>query len=101
MTPAILLLFLVVYFTLLLGVAYVTSRKSADNATFFVANRSAKWYMVAFGMIGTSLSGVTFISVPRASSSIASSFPQFVLGTAICRFFFVLMLLTRSFSSVI
>src|SRR3546814_6873537 len=66
MTPAVLLIFLVVYFSLLLGVAYFTSRKSADNSTFFVANRSAKWYMVAFGMIGTALSGVTFISVPGA-----------------------------------
>ena len=83
MTPAILLLFLVVYFTLLLGVAYVTSRKSADNATFFVANRSAKWYMVAFGMIGTALSGVTFISVPGAVGNSDFGYFQFILGNAV------------------
>ncbi|MEC3880062.1 sodium:solute symporter [Parapedobacter sp. 10938] len=83
MTPAVLLLFLVVYFCLLLGVAYFTSRKSADNATFFVANRSAKWYMVAFGMIGTALSGVTFISVPGAVGNSDFGYFQFILGNAV------------------
>ncbi|MGV3761994.1 sodium:solute symporter [Parapedobacter sp.] len=83
MTPSVLLLFLVVYFSLLLGVAYFTSRKSADNATFFVANRSAKWYMVAFGMIGTALSGVTFISVPGAVGNSDFGYFQFILGNAV------------------
>ncbi len=83
MTPTVLLLFLVVYFTLLLGVAYFTSRKSADNSTFFVANRSAKWYMVAFGMIGTALSGVTFISVPGAVGNSDFGYFQFILGNAV------------------
>ncbi|MFC7524466.1 sodium:solute symporter [Parapedobacter sp. GCM10030251] len=83
MTPAILLLFLVVYFALLLTVAYLTSRKSSDNATFFVANRSAKWYMVAFGMIGTALSGVTFISVPGAVGNSDFGYFQFILGNAV------------------
>lgn len=83
MTPAVLLIFLVVYFSLLLGVAYFTSRKSADNATFFVANRSAKWYMVAFGMIGTALSGVTFISVPGAVGNSDFGYFQFILGNAV------------------
>ena len=66
MTPAILLSFLLGYFALLIGVAYFTSRNASDNATFFIANRNSKWYLVAFGMIGTALSGVTFISVPGA-----------------------------------
>ncbi|WP_257666792.1 sodium:solute symporter [Parapedobacter tibetensis] len=83
MTPTVLLLFLVVYFCILLGVAYYTSRKSADNSTFFVANRSAKWYMVAFGMIGTTLSGVTFISVPGAVGKSDFGYFQFVLGNAV------------------
>lgn len=83
MTPAVLLIFLVVYFSLLLGVAYLTSRKSADNATFFVANRNAKWYMVAFGMIGTALSGVTFISVPGAVGNSDFGYFQFILGNAV------------------
>lgn len=83
MTPSILLTFLIVYFTILLGVAYLTSRKSADNATFFVANRNAKWYMVAFGMIGTALSGVTFISVPGAVGGGQFAYFQFILGNAV------------------
>ncbi|MFC3200103.1 sodium:solute symporter [Parapedobacter deserti] len=83
MTPTVLLLFLIIYFVLLLGVAYFTSRKSADNATFFVANRNAKWYMVAFGMIGTALSGVTFISVPGAVGNSDFGYFQFILGNAV------------------
>lgn len=83
MTPGVLLLFLIVYFSVLLGVAYFTSRKSADNTAFFVANRSAKWYMVAFGMIGTALSGVTFISVPGAVGNTDFGYFQFILGNAV------------------
>lgn len=90
MSPIVLLSFLVVYFGILLGVAYFTSRKTADNATFFVANRNAKWYMVAFGMIGVALSGVTFISVPGDIGNAPPglepnnfSYFQFVLGNAI------------------
>ncbi|MFZ4263173.1 sodium:solute symporter [Sphingobacterium sp. HJSM2_6] len=91
MTPIILLTFLVVYFAILLGVSYFTSKGTADNSTFFVANRNSKWYMVAFGMIGTALSGVTFISVPGdvgntpAGLTDANNFSyfQFVIGNAI------------------
>ena len=91
MSPIILLTFLLVYFGLLLAVAYFTSRNSSDNSTFFVANRNSKWYMVAFGMIGTALSGVTFISVPGAVGATPHgalhpnnfSYFQFVIGNAI------------------
>lgn len=82
MTPAILLSFLLGYFALLIGVAYFTSRNSSDNASFFIANRSSKWYLVAFGMIGTALSGVTFISVPGAVGKSEFGYFQFVLGNA-------------------
>lgn len=83
MTPFMLLSFLIVYFGILLTVAHFTSRKTADNSTFFVANRNAKWYMVAFGMIGTALSGVTFISVPGAVGVSNFSYFQFVIGNGI------------------
>ncbi|MCY4778482.1 sodium:solute symporter [Sphingobacterium sp. UT-1RO-CII-1] len=83
MSPILLLLFLVVYFGILLGVSYFTTKKTADNATFFVANRDSKWYMVAFGMIGTALSGVTFISVPGAVGVSNFSYFQFVIGNAL------------------
>ena len=63
MNSTILLLFVVIYFIGLLVISYFTSRNS-DNQSFFNGNKKSKWWLVAFGMIGTSLSGVTFISVP-------------------------------------
>lgn len=83
MTPVILLSFLLGYFALLIGVAHFTSRNSNDNASFFIANRNSKWYLVAFGMIGTALSGVTFISVPGAVGNSQFDYFQFVLGNAV------------------
>ncbi len=63
MGPTVLLLIILAYFSLLLGIAFYTSRHS-NNESFFIGNRNSKWWLVAFGMIGTSLSGMTFISVP-------------------------------------
>jgi Na+/proline symporter len=85
MAPGILLSFIIGYFLVLLIISWLTSRKSSDNDTFFVANRNSKWYLVAFGMIGTALSGVTFISVPGkvgAPSGDQFAYFQFVLGNA-------------------
>lgn len=85
MSPAILLSFIIGYFLVLILISYFTSRKSSDNDTFFVANRNSKWYLVAFGMIGTALSGVTFISVPgKVGAPTGDQFEyfQFVLGNA-------------------
>jgi SSS family transporter len=63
MSSTLLFIFVLGYFLILLGVAWVTSRNST-NDSFFIGNRSSNWVLVAFGMIGTSLSGVTFVSVP-------------------------------------
>ncbi|MCE2757277.1 MAG: sodium:solute symporter [Bacteroidota bacterium] len=63
MSPFLLFSFVIGYFLVLLGVAAYTSR-NATNETFFIGNRNSNWVLVAFGMIGTSLSGVTFVSVP-------------------------------------
>ena len=85
MSPGVLLLFIAGYFLVLILISYFTSRKASDNDTFFVANRNSKWYLVAFGMIGTALSGVTFISVPGkvgAPSGDQFAYFQFVLGNA-------------------
>src|ERR1700761_6559932 len=85
MSPLVLLSFIIGYFLLFLVISWLTSRKSSDNDTFFVANRNSKWYLVAFGMIGTALSGVTFISVPGkvgAPSGDEFAYLQFVLGNA-------------------
>lgn len=65
MSPALLFSFVIGYFAILLLVAYYTSR-NANNESFFIGNKSSNWMVVAFGMIGTSLSGVTFVSVPGA-----------------------------------
>ncbi|WP_395625483.1 sodium:solute symporter [Daejeonella sp.] len=86
MAPGILLSFLIGYFIILLGISYFTSKKSSDNSTFFTANKNSKWYLVAFGMIGTALSGVTFVSVPGEVGNPAGNefkYFQFVLGNAI------------------
>ncbi|MDQ6609775.1 MAG: sodium:solute symporter, partial [Bacteroidota bacterium] len=65
MSPVLLFSFVIGYFAVLLLVAYFTSR-NANNESFFIGNKSSNWMVVAFGMIGTSLSGVTFVSVPGA-----------------------------------
>src|SRR5919112_1150668 len=79
MSPTLLLTFVIGYFVLLLIVAYFTSRNS-NNDSFFIGNKSSNWMLVAFGMIGTSLSGVTFVSVPGTVGTAAFSYFQVVIG---------------------
>jgi Na+/proline symporter len=79
MTPLLVILILAGYFFALIGISYFTS-KGADTTTFFTANRQSPWYLVAFGMIGASLSGVTFISVPGNVGKIGFGYFQIVLG---------------------
>ncbi len=79
MNPWIILSVLLAYFSLLMIVAWYTSR-GATSHTFFNANRRSKWYWVAIGMVGTSLSGVTFISVPGWVGSTQFSYMAMVLG---------------------
>jgi Na+/proline symporter len=86
MSSTTILIFIFVYFGLLLLISNVISKKGQDNDSFFKANKNSKWYLVAFGMIGTALSGVTFISVPgEVGSPNGEQFKyfQFVLGNAI------------------
>lgn len=79
MSPTAIVILLISYFGLLLCLSYFTS-KGANNQSFFIGNRQSPWYLVAFGMIGTSLSGVTFISVPAWVESAQFSYMQMVLG---------------------
>lgn len=79
MTPLLVGTILLVYFLALITISYFTS-KGADTNTFFTANRQSPWYLVAFGMIGSSLSGVTFISVPGNVGKIGFGYFQVVLG---------------------
>ena len=80
MQPMYVLIVIAAYFGMLMLISYLTSRKGTDNDTFFRANRSSKWYVVAFAMIGTSISGVTFISVPGWVSTIDMTYMQMVMG---------------------
>ncbi|MGC4129420.1 MAG: sodium:solute symporter [Bergeyella sp.] len=75
-TGTILLIFVFIYFIGLLVISYFTSRNS-DNQSFFIGNKKSKWWLVAFGMIGTSLSGVTFISVPGTVGKMTGGDYQF------------------------
>ncbi len=79
MTPIYILTLIAVYFLVLLAIAYFTG-KSDTNEAFFKANKKSPWYIVAFGMIGASLSGVTFISVPGWVQSSQFSYMQIVIG---------------------
>jgi SSS family transporter len=79
MSPELIISIIAVYFSMLIIIAYYTS-KGATTETFFIANRNAPWYLVAFGMIGASISGVTFISVPGAVGADKFSYFQMVLG---------------------
>ena len=79
MNPTLVFSILVAYFLVLVTIAWLTSR-NATTETFFTANRQSPWYLVAFGMIGSSLSGVTFISVPGNVGKIGFGYFQVVLG---------------------
>lgn len=86
MTPIAILSLIAVYFGMLFTISRIVSKKDSSNDAFFKANKNSKWYLVAFGMIGTALSGVTFISVPgEVGSPNGEQFKyfQFVLGNAI------------------
>lgn len=82
MSPVILFSLVIVYFLLLLGVAWFTSR-NANNESFFIGNRGSNWMLVAFGMIGTSLSGVTFVSVPGTVGIESFTYFQIVIGNLV------------------
>lgn len=82
MTPTLVFSVLVAYFVLLLIIASKTSKR-ASNTTFFTADKQAPWYLVAFGMIGATLSGVTFISVTGLVGTAQFSYVQFILGAVL------------------
>lgn len=79
MSPALLFCILIAYFLLLMGVAWATSR-NATNDSFFIGNKSSNWMLVAFGMVGTTLSGATFISVPGAVGRDGFGYGQILIG---------------------
>lgn len=92
MTTSYVLFILTAYF----GILFLISRmsvKKADSSTFFIANRNAPWPLVAYGMIGVAISGITFISVPGQVAETQFSYFQMVLGFAIGLFIVAFVLL--------
>ncbi|HAK11186.1 MAG TPA: sodium:solute symporter, partial [Chitinophagaceae bacterium] len=79
MSPLMLFSFVIAYFLILLAVAWYTGRNS-NNDSFFIGNKNSNWMLVAFGMIGTSLSGVTFVSVPGDVGRNSFAYFQITLG---------------------
>ena len=79
MNTTIILLCVLAYFLFLLAIAWKTS-KNSNNDSFFIGNRKSNWMLVAFGMVGTSLSGVTFVSVPGTVGSNGFQYFQVVIG---------------------
>ncbi len=79
MSPLLVVTVMVVYFAVLIIISLITS-KGATTDTFFTANRQSPWYLVAFGMIGASLSGITFVSVPGNVGKTNFAYFQVVLG---------------------
>lgn len=82
MNPYLVLAIISGYFLILIAFSWFTSRK-ADTRAFFTGNRKSPWYLVAFGMVGATLSGVTFISVPGEVGNSAFSYLQFVFGNIV------------------
>lgn len=78
-TPSFILALILGYFAILVGISFVTGKEDT-NVDFFTANRTSPWYIVAFGMVGASLSGVTFISVPGWIEASKFNYFQVVLG---------------------
>ena len=79
MSPILLFSFVIAYFIILLVVAKITG-KNSTNESFFIGNKNSNWMLVAFGMVGTSLSGVTFVSVPGAVAKESFAYLQITFG---------------------
>ena len=79
LSPGLILTIIALYFALLMVISYFTGQNS-DNSNFFLGNRQSPWFIVAFGMIGASLSGVSFISVPGWVATDGFSYMQMVFG---------------------
>lgn len=79
MSSELILCLIILYFVILLTISYFTSKKAGSRA-YFIGNKESPWYLVAFGLIGDSLSGVTFISVPGAVGNDKFAYIQIVLG---------------------
>ncbi|WP_071147385.1 sodium:solute symporter [Bacteroides ihuae] len=92
MSPILVLVTIAAYFAILFAISYIAGRK-ADNQGFFVGNRKSPWYIVAFAMIGSSISGVTFVSVPGMVATSNFAYLQMVLGFVAGQFIIAFVLI--------
>ncbi|MDG5800253.1 sodium:solute symporter [Marinilabiliaceae bacterium ANBcel2] len=92
MSNTLVLTVIISFFGLLFLISWLTSRNT-DSETFFTGNRKSPWYLVAFGMIGATISGVTFISVPGEVGTTAWNYFQFILGNFVGYWIIALVLL--------
>lgn len=76
----IIIITILAYFCVLLLFSHITARRASSNETFYRANRRSPWYMVAFGMVGASISGITFVSVPGMVMKTDMTYLQMCLG---------------------
>lgn len=83
MNGYIILAVILIYSALMVSISWITGRKGTGNDSFFLGNRQSPWYIVAIGMIGSSLSGVTFVSVPGMVCTIDMTYMQMVFGFVI------------------
>ena len=81
------------YFCVLLLFSHLTARNMASNETFYRANRRSPWYMVAFGMVGASISGITFVSVPGMVMRTDMTYLQMCIGFILGYFLVAFLLL--------
>ena len=91
MTPLLVFVTITTYFLVLFAISYIAGKKS-DNQGFFVGNRKSSWVVVAFAMIGSNISGVTFISVPGMVGTANFSYLQMALGFVVGQFIIALLL---------
>ena len=80
MSGTTILIIIAVYFSILLLISYLVGRKSSDNNAFFLGNKTSPWWVVAIGMIGSSISGVSFVSVPGMVGKLDFTYMQTVFG---------------------
>lgn len=92
MSNTLIIIVILAFFGMLSLISYFTSRNS-DSASFFTGNRQSPWFLVAFGMIGATISGVTFISVPGEVGNSAWTYFQFILGNFVGYWIIALVLL--------
>ncbi len=92
MNPILVFTVIVVYFAMLMAISYFTSKNRSDE-TFFTGDRKSPWFLVAFGMVGAALSGVTFVSVPGMVGNNNFYFFQFILGNIVGYLFITFVLI--------